>query len=141
MGTATGAAVATARTGIVIVSHGHSGQAMLEVARSYVGEIDAISVDVALGEAREVTARRIEEACGRVAADEVLFLVDLEGSTPFNVCRMRSGRAAILSGVNLPMLFKLATVDRARSALELAEELKATGQKSIHIQGQAQGED
>jgi mannose/fructose-specific phosphotransferase system component IIA len=140
MATAAGAKE-TARTGIVIVSHGRSGQAMLEVARNYVGEIDAITVEVAVGEARDVTARRIEEACGRIDADEVLFLVDLEGSTPFNLCRTRIGRSAILSGVNLPMLFKLATVDRARSALELAEELKATGQKSIHIQGQALGKD
>jgi hypothetical protein len=35
--------------------------------------------------------------------------------------------------MNLPMLFKLATVDRHRSAVDVAEELKATGLKSIHV--------
>jgi len=123
-------------TGVVIVAHGDTGKALLDVARSYVGGIDAYLVDVPLGEPRDVTARRIEDACGILTADEVLFLVDLEGSTPFNVCKKRIGRSAILSGVNLPMLFKLATVDRSRTAMELAEELRATGQKSIHIQGQ-----
>jgi len=40
----------------------------------------------------------------------------------------------VLSGVNMPMLFKLATANREQSAADLAEELKATAVKSIHIQ-------
>jgi hypothetical protein len=43
------------------------------------------------------------------------------------------GRSVVLSGMNLPMLFKLATADRAHGALPLAEELRTTGLKSIHI--------
>jgi mannose/fructose-specific phosphotransferase system component IIA len=120
------------RTGVVIVSHGDAGQAMLDAAQKIAGRIEALIVTVPFGEPRDVTARRVEQACGALSTEEVLFLVDLEGSTPFNVCQHRSS-SVILSGINLPMLFKLATVDRARSALELAEELKATGQKSIHI--------
>ena len=123
---------AVMRTGVVIVSHGDSGQAMLDAAQKIAGRIDAVIVTVPFGEQREVTARRVTEACGSLSTDEVLFLVDLEGATPFNVCRLRTS-AVILSGVNLPMLFKLATADRSRSAMEIAEELKATGQKSIHI--------
>jgi mannose/fructose-specific phosphotransferase system component IIA len=121
------------RTGIVIVSHGESGQAMLDVAQKYAGALETKIVTVPIGEQADLTAEHIEAACAAMTTDEVLFLVDLEGSTPFNVCRKRAGTAVILSGINLPMLFKLATVDRERSALEIAEELKSTGQKSIHI--------
>jgi len=137
-------ATTAARTGILLVSHGDSGQAMLDMARRFAGDVPARIVCVPFGEGREVTARRIEEACAALVCDEILFLLDLEGSTPFNVCSRRAGRAVILSGVNLPMLFKLATINLDRSALEIAEELKATGQKSIHIraagaQGTPQG--
>jgi mannose/fructose-specific phosphotransferase system component IIA len=129
------------RTGIVIVSHGESGQAMLDVAQIYAGALETKIVTVPIGEVRELTAQRIEAACAAMATDEVLFLVDLEGATPFNVCQKRVGTAVILSGINLPMLFKLATVDRDRGALELAEELKATGQKSIHIRAVGRGQE
>ncbi|HWE26942.1 MAG TPA: PTS fructose transporter subunit IIA, partial [Polyangia bacterium] len=65
---------------------------------------------------------------------EVLFLTDLEGSTPYNLCCKKcGGRSVVLTGMNLPMLFKLATAKRDQSALTLAEELQATGVKSIHI--------
>jgi len=53
---------------------------------------------------------------------EVLFLTDLEGSTPYNLCCKRcEGKSVVLSGMNLPMLFKLATADRKHGALPLAE--------------------
>ena len=66
--------------------------------------------------------------------DEVLFLADLEGSTPYNLCCKRcGGQSVVLSGMNLPMLLKLATANRKNGALTLAEELRATGLKSIHI--------
>ena len=46
-------------------------------------------------------------------ADEVLFLTDLEGSTPYNLCCKRcGGKSVVLSGMNLPMLMKLATANR-----------------------------
>jgi len=121
------------RTGVVIVSHGESGQAMVNAAEKIVGGLSAGVVTVPIGEPKETTAQHIEQACEGLDADETLFLVDLEGSTPFNVCSKRHGRCWVLTGVNMPMLFKLATVDRDRPAQVVAEELAATGQKSIHI--------
>jgi mannose/fructose-specific phosphotransferase system component IIA len=121
------------RTGIVIVSHGESGHAMIDTVERMVGKLDARVVTVPIGEAREATQTHIDDACRELGAEETLFLIDLEGSTPFNACTRHVGRTVILSGVNLPMLFKLATVDREQSALRLAEELRATGMKSIHI--------
>jgi len=92
-------------------------------------------VAVSVGEAREKMETRIEETVATLeSADDVLFLVDLEGSTPFNLCcRKCGGSSVVLTGMNLPMLFKLATADRTHGAVALAEELRATGLKSIHI--------
>ena len=119
--------------GVVVVSHGASGYSMLEAVEKMVGPLDTRIVTVAIGESREVTTQHVQDACVGLERDETLFLIDLEGSTPFNVCCGTSKKCVILSGVNMPMLLKLATANRDQGAQQLAEELKATGQKSIHI--------
>jgi mannose/fructose-specific phosphotransferase system component IIA len=83
--------------------------------------------------ARDVEAR-LEEAVTQLESDGLVFLVDLSGSTPYNVCcRSCGGRSAVVTGMNLPMLFKLATVDRTKDPQALAAELAATGTKSIQV--------
>ena len=60
--------------------------------------------------------RRVEQACDRRRRGAgVVILVDIHGSSPFQAClAMLDGTRAveIVCGVNLPMLMKLATVDR-----------------------------
>ncbi len=122
------------RVGVVVVTHGDAALSMVEAAERVVGPLDVRTLTVRIGEAREETEARLQQEIKTVGADEFLFLVDLEGSTPFNLCCRRcSGPSVVLSGMNLPMLFKLATADRAAGAAHLAEELCATGIKSIHI--------
>ncbi len=117
-----------------MVSHGDAAVSMVEAVERVVGSLHVQTVTVKVGEPRGETESRLEEAVESLHADEVLFLVDLEGSTPFNLCCQKcGGHAVVLTGMNLPMLFKLATADRQRSAAELAEELRATGMKSIHV--------
>jgi PTS system mannose-specific IIB component len=121
-------------TGVVIVTHGNAATCMVEAAERVVGKLNVNTIAVRIGEPRSETESHIEEAVAKLDTDEVLFLTDLEGSTPFNLCcRKCGGSSVVLSGMNLPMLFKLATADRGHGALILAEELKATGLKSIHI--------
>lgn len=122
------------KTGVVIVTHGEAAVDMVEAAERMVGRLDVRTVVVNIGEPRVETERRLEAAVAELDSDDILFLVDLEGSTPFNLCCGKcGGTSVVLSGMNMPMLFKLATADRAHGAVALAEELVATGVKSIHI--------
>ncbi len=122
------------QTGVVIISHGDAADSMVQAAERVVGQLDVRTIAVRIGESRAETESHIESVVAELASDEVLFLTDLEGSTPFNLgCSKCGGRSVVLSGMNLPMLFKLATADRQHGALMLAEELRATGMKSIHI--------
>lgn len=123
------------KTGVVVVTHGDAGAAMIAAAEEKVGHLAGIAaIGVHLGETAAHVQARIEDTVDHLHVDEVVFLVDLGGSTPFNVCcRTCCGRSVVVSGVNLPMLFKLSTVDRGQSARLLAEELVATGTKSIGI--------
>ena len=122
------------KTGVVVVTHGDAAVDMVAAAERMVGRLDVATVAVKIGEPRGETEVRLESAVDSLHTDDVLFLVDLDGSTPFNLCcRKCGGTSVILSGMNLPMLFKLATADRSHGAVSLAEELKATALKSIHI--------
>lgn len=121
-------------TAVVIVTHGEAALSMVEAAERVVGKLDVRSLAVRIGEPQAVTEKRLSDLVEELHTDQILFLVDLEGSTPYNLCCRRcGGTSVVLTGMNLPMLFKLATADREHGAMTLAEELHATGIKSIHI--------
>ena len=120
---------------MLVVTHGAAGASLVETAERVTGPLAPIGA-VGVGPAEEPTAfqHRIEEQVRRLGTDEVLFLVDLAGSTPANLCQRFCGHGGVLvTGVNLAMLFKLATADRSHGARALAEELLRTGLKSIGI--------
>jgi mannose/fructose-specific phosphotransferase system component IIA len=123
-------------TGVIIITHGNAASCMVEAAERVVGSLNVHTITVRIGEPRAETESHIEKMVSEIDSDEVLFLTDLEGSTPYNLCCKKcGGKSVVLSGMNLPMLFKLATANREHGALPLAEELRATGLKSIHIRG------
>jgi PTS system mannose-specific IIA component len=122
------------RAQVIVITHGNAAEDMVDAVERVVGKLDVHTINVRIGEPRAETESHIEAVVDELRAEEVLFLTDLEGSTPFNLCCKRcGGKSVVLSGMNLPMLMKLATANRADGALPLAEELRATGLKSISI--------
>ena len=120
--------------GVIVITHGNAAEDMVDAVERVVGKLDVRTISVRIGEPRSETESRLEKMVDDLHAEEVLFLTDLEGSTPYNLCCKRcGGKSVVLSGMNLPMLMKLATANREHGALTLAEELRATGLKSIHI--------
>src|SRR4051812_12889590 len=101
------------KTGVIVVTHGGAGTAMIKAVAEKVGEIEGIvTVDVALGDSPLSVQQRVDAAVEALVADEVLFLTDLGGATPFNVCcKSCGGNSVVVTGLNLPMLFKLTTAD------------------------------
>ena len=127
-------------TVVVLVTHGEAGQAMLAAAEKMVGKIPELAtVRMETGEQQASLSARLEDAVRTLATSdikEVLFLVDLFGSTPMRLCCKSCGaNSAVVTGVNLAMLFKLATADRDKPAAELATMLASTGTKSIQVIG------
>ena len=67
--------------------------------------------------------------------EDVLFLVDLVGSTLARLCCGKcSDKGHVVTGLNMPMLVKLAIADRSRRPAALGIDLIATGTKSIHAE-------
>ncbi len=131
--------------GVVVVTHDQAAVSLVGAAFAIVGELPCVSaVCVGVGEAFTKIVEKISRACEEV--DEgagVLLLVDVHGSSPFHAAMsMLDGtRAAeVLCGVNLPMLLKMATIDRTLvQPITLAEELREAGRRSIRLGSELTG--
>ncbi len=133
------------QVGLVIVTHGGSGECLLAGAAGIVGPIAAAAaVSVAPNEEFGEVVRRVGRACTEVdAGGGILILADVHGSSPFRAClAMVDGTrpVEIVSGVNLPMLLKLATCDRhGLRPAEVAELVKEVGKRSIRLGSELTG--
>jgi PTS system mannose-specific IIA component len=126
--------------GKLILTHGGMARELLSAAQTISGRLssfEAISLDWNDG---------VEEAKAQVAAaierldegDGVLILTDMYGGTPCNVATKfyRAGKVEILTGVNLPMVLRLACqASQEGSVSELARALQAKGQRSVCLVG------
>ncbi len=125
-------------TAVVLVTHGKAGADMVEAAQSFLHmKIPGLAtVGVEPQDTSEAIDKKIDEALKSLLVsdrEDVLFLVDLVGSTPARLCCHKcSEQGHVVTGVNMPMLIKLATVDRQRGPVALGDDLVATGTKSIH---------
>jgi PTS system mannose-specific IIA component len=131
--------------GLVVVTHGGSGACLLSAAAEIVGPLEsAASIAVVVGEDFGDTVRRVAHACDGVDTGAgILILVDVHGSSEFQAClAMVDGTrpVEIVCGVNLPMLIKLATVDRrSQSPAAIADLLKEVGKRSIRLGSELTG--
>jgi PTS system mannose-specific IIA component len=102
--------------GVVLVTHGGLGTALLEVATWISGDDmnDVVNISVEPEDGPDLQAARIEQAVRRFDEGAVI-LTDLFGGTPQNLALslLAEGRVDVVSGVNLPMLLALPSA-RAR---------------------------
>ncbi len=99
--------------GLLIVAHGELAGALLKTVEHVVGDLPQAQA-IGLDPADDLAARRAEiEAAARALDDGagVVIVTDLFGGTPANlaIAAMASGQIDVISGVNLPLLMKLAT--------------------------------
>lgn len=126
-----------AQTGVLVVVHGDYGRPLVAAAEGLVGALRLQVTHVTPGQGRAQLRRDLErEIAAQDRGEGVLVLTDLCGSTPANICAEllaeRQG-SELVTGLNLAMLLKLSTCDRAREARGLARELIASSQRSIII--------
>ncbi len=122
---------------ILILTHGCFGLELLAAARTIAGPLagfEALCLDWRADRAE--AEAEVQRAVERLLADdgELLILTDLLGSTPYNVAMpfQQTGRVAVLTGVNLPMVVRLGCQSAASSPLEeTAAWLVEKGKSSI----------
>ncbi len=131
--------------GIVVVTHGPLAEELVRSAEMIVGSQEGVRA-VGLRSDEEVDAMkgRIESAIREVDRGRgVLVLTDMFGGTPSNLSLSlhREGAIEIVTGVNLPMLLKLAGArnpearegEAPPSLSELASAVADHGRKNIQV--------
>jgi PTS system mannose-specific IIA component len=121
----------------VIVTHGHLAGELLAAAEMIVGPITHIAA-VSIGWHDDVDAARdeVQRAISRVTQGAgVLLMTDMFGGTPTNIASMflEEGSVEVITGVNLPMVIKLATQSPEQGFMELARQICELGRQGIYV--------
>jgi PTS system mannose-specific IIA component len=133
------------KLGVVVVTHGQLATELVNSAEMIVGDLPhftAVSIgwhdDVDL--AREEIGRAIERVRAVAARDgagdsaDVLVLADMFGGTPANLAvTFVDAHVEVITGVNLPMLLKLARPPAGVDLLALAREMREHGRNAIWV--------
>jgi PTS system mannose-specific IIA component len=123
----------------VIVTHGHLAGELLAAAEMIIGPVSHIAA-VSIGWHDDVDAARdeVQRAMSRVSQGSgVLLLTDMFGGTPTNIASMflEEGTVEVVTGVNLPMVIKLATYTGQDSLAEVARKISDQGRQGIYLAG------
>jgi PTS system mannose-specific IIA component len=123
--------------GALVVSHGHLAQELVAAAEMIVGEISHIQA-VSIGwhddvnDARKEIEKRIREV---EDGSGVLILTDMFGGTPSNVSFPfhEPGRVDVVTGVNLPMIIRIAGQKPGETLELLARAARDQGRANISL--------
>jgi PTS system mannose-specific IIA component len=123
--------------GVLITTHGNLGNELIKAAELIKGPLnDILHVSVDQTKDVEEINKEISNAIKKLDKGRgVLILTDLFGGTPSNISLsfMKEGKVEVLSGVNLPMLLKLAELKEDMTLREFACFIKEYGQKNISL--------
>ena len=123
--------------GVVVVTHGQLATELLNAAETIVGDLPRFAaVSIGWHDDTEDAHDEIAQAIGRV--DEgagVLILSDMFGGTASNLAMscLSPGKVEVITGVNLPMLIKLANLPEQSDLLASAREMREHGRNAIWV--------
>ncbi|UNM90129.1 mannose/fructose/sorbose PTS transporter subunit IIA [Vagococcus sp. CY52-2] len=130
--------------GIILASHGEFAKGILQSGSMIFGEQENVkAVTLMPSEGPDDVKRKIIEAIDTFdQQEEVLFLVDLWGGTPFNQANTlfeeHKDHWAIVSGLNLPMLIEAYAMRLSEtSAHKIASQIVTTGKDGIKVRPEA----
>ena len=124
--------------GVVVVTHGQLATELLNAAETIVGELPRFAaVSIGWHEDTQDARDEIADALKRVQqqGQGVLILTDMFGGTPANLAMTFLGQdnVEVITGVNLPMLIKLAGLNEQANLLDAAREMREHGRNAIWV--------
>ena len=131
---------AAGRVAGVIVSHGQVANELLSAAETIIGHVKHITaVSIGWHDDVEAAKNEIRRAIERVSeGGGVLLMTDMFGGTPTNIASMflKEGEVEVVTGVNLPMVIKVASQQGGESLEELARLVRDQGRQGIYLAGE-----
>ena len=130
--------------GMVLVTHGRLANEFLAALEHVVGpQSNALAISIGPDDDMEARRQDILDAVARVNEGAgVVVLTDMFGGTPSNLAisvmdsataRKQAGGIEVISGVNLPMLIKLASARAEQPLADIVVEAQEAGRKYINI--------
>ena len=124
--------------GGLIVTHGRLSFELLNAAQTIEGQLEHLeAVALDWNDTVDEARKKIGEALGRVDdASGVIIFTDMFGGTPSNISIsfLELERVEVVTGVNLPMIVKFASLrGDQRKLAELAHLIREKGSKSIRV--------
>jgi PTS system mannose-specific IIA component len=123
--------------GVVVITHGQLATELVHAAETIVGDLPNFTA-VSIGWHEDVQDAReaIAAAIDRVRQPGgVVLTTDMFGGTPSNlgITFLEQEKVEIVTGVNLPMLIKAASLKDAASLTEVARTLREHGKNAIWV--------
>ena len=123
--------------GVVVVTHGQLATELVNAAEMIVGQLSGfVAVSIGWHDDVETAREAIAAAIQRVARPAgVIVLTDMFGGTPANLGLpfLSEQQVEVITGVNLPMLLKLAGLRQATSLLHAAQQTRESGRNAIWV--------
>ena len=130
--------------GALLVTHGNLGGELLTVAEKIVGTTEHLAaVSIGWHDDVEDSKRKIQESLRELDTGRgVIILTDMFGGTPSNISMplLVKGKVEIVTGVNLPMVVKLASQKGDDAPDELARKIRDQGKRQISVASELLGE-
>lgn len=130
--------------GIILASHGEFAEGILQSGAMIFGEQENVkAITLMPSEGPEDVKAKMQEAIATFDdQEEVLFLVDLWGGTPFNQANTlfedHKDKWAIVAGMNLPMVIEAyASRFSMNSAQEIAAHVLETAKEGVRVRPEA----
>ena len=118
---------------IVVVTHGRLAEELVSAARTIHGELPGlVAVPLGWGDDAATASSKIGRAVVDAGGD-VLVLTDMFGGTPTNLSLpYLSAKVEIVTGVNLPMIIKAASL-RDGELAQVARAVRDQGKGAIYV--------
>lgn len=123
--------------GLVIASHGRLAEELVSTAAQIVGPLPKVATcSVVPGSSADDVKQQIRDAVKLVDdGDGVIVLADLIGGSPCtqSLTLCQQARLEVITGVNLPMLIKLASLRSTDDVLAVARAMREHGRNAIWV--------
>lgn len=131
----------------IVASHGDFAEGIVKSSFMIFGEQDKVEyVTFQPNEGPEHLEKKFKQALDNLGSeDEIVFLVDLFGGSPFNaasrIVAEHSDRMALVTGLNLPMLVEAYTV-REQKLDQVVDHIEETAKAGVrHLELKSNEED
>lgn len=110
---------------VLILTHGRMADELLSAGRTIMGNLDGFeALTLEWGDGLDAAEAKVQAAVEQLdAGSGVLILTDIFGGTPSNVALklMGTGNVQVVSGVNLPMVVRLACLSTSSNEMPLGD--------------------